>query len=482
MQRLLLPVVLLVLAMGALVMSQRADEPPEPPAVVPEIESPVTPVLSARRVPELLVVEQAQDALAADLSAVVAASPPDSCLVVTDSAGNELYTHNGRAFVVPASNLKIVTALAALLELGPDHRFVTTVVADGPIVDGVLQGDLIIVGGGDPVISTGLYVATFDPGKPQVFSSVEELADEVAATGITQITGAVLGDDWRYDDLRVVPSWPDRYAEQGQAGTLSALLLNNGFVQFPESTDLNLGLAPPVRAVDPPGHFASSFVDLLAQRGVTVLGPAGRSAGPTSTTDKQQLGSLQSPPLDQLVLQMLAGSDNTTAELLVKELGWRLNNAGTTFDGLVAIESILGDAGYDTADFRMFDGSGLDPSNLVTCGLIVSTLLSDSFGPLLEESMAVAGRSGTLHDQFLGSVAEGELRAKTGRLNNVTGLSGYVSTTPGSRLVFSYIVNTGDEQFVTDETVGLRNPLAEALMGYPVGPEVALLEPQAPPR
>ncbi|MCB0996621.1 MAG: D-alanyl-D-alanine carboxypeptidase, partial [Acidimicrobiales bacterium] len=339
MQRLLLPAVLLVLAVGALLLSNRADSSPEPPSVVPELTSPATPILSARRVPELLVGEQAKEALDADMSAILASSPPDTCLVVVDRAGNELSTPlNARQLVTPASNLKIVTALAALIELGPDYRFQTRVVADGPIVDGVVQGNLIIVGSGDPVISTGLYTSTFDPSKPQIFTSAEALADLVVETGITQVTGGVLGDDWRYDDQRVVTTWPTRYAEQGQVGPLSALLLNDGFAVFPESTDLNLGLAPPVRAEDPAAHFAASFDDLLEQRGVTVLGGSARTEGPTSITDKQELGVIESAPLSDLVRELLAGSDNTTAELLVKELGVHATGSGTTFDGLLAIQ------------------------------------------------------------------------------------------------------------------------------------------------
>src|SRR5690606_35873154 len=112
--------------------------------------------------------------------------------------------------------LKLLTATAALEELGPEHRFRTTLKGAAP-VDGVVAGDAALVGGGDPLLSTPDYAARFRR-QPQIFTDLTTLADAVVDAGIRQINGSVVGDESRYDRERYVAGWPERYITQNQTG------------------------------------------------------------------------------------------------------------------------------------------------------------------------------------------------------------------------------------------------------------------------
>lgn len=180
-----------------------------------------TPVLSARRAPELLTRPLVEQNLVNELGDWVDRSPEASCAVV--SQGNAvMFDHNGDLAVPGASTQKIVTAVAALMTFGPDHRFETVAAGSDDVRDRVLAGDLYIVGGGDPLLTSEAYRNQLSRGTERL-SDVADLADEIAATGVTHIQGSVIGDDSRYDDDRFHPAWPERFREQNQAGPISAL-------------------------------------------------------------------------------------------------------------------------------------------------------------------------------------------------------------------------------------------------------------------
>lgn len=373
-------------------------------------------------------------ALVTGLDGVVALSPPDSCLRV-DLGQTTIYEHQTDVALIPASTQKLLVGQVALGTLGPDHRFRTTVVGAAP-VDGVVTGDITIVGGGDPLLSTSAdaFVRRI-ADEPLTF--LDQLADQVVAAGVKRVAGAVVGDESRYDRERVVASWPERYLSQRQIGPLSALTVDDGY---------KLALPGPgggepthTRSAEPATDAAATFADLLRARGVQVDGGAFTGQAPEGAVE---LAHIESAPMSAVVRQMLEQSDNGTSELLTKELGVASGGGGSTSAGAAFIRSRAAEEGIPVDGTLLADGSGLDRANRTTCDSLVE-LLSRSGGAdgELAASLPVAGRTGTLRGRFRGTPAEGRLRAKTGSLNDVTSLAGFVEMPDGQVATFAYMAN-----------------------------------------
>lgn len=431
----------------------------------------VTPVLSVRRTPEALLRPRRDAAVAALVSTIPERIPGDSCLVITE-AGRPVVVHQPDRPLVPASTQKLLVS-AALLELvDPDDAFTTSVNADAAPVDGVISGDIWLVGGGDPLLTTDPYRArTPDLAVPS--TRFEDLADALVAEGVTLIEGAVIGDGTRYDEVRDVPSWPDRYREQVSAGPLSGLGVDDGLESFtPEAVPVN----PGIPAADPPAHTAQVFTDMLAERGVTVVGPAVSGPAPPEAVPIAAVRSLQ---VAEVVAQMNLFSDNTTAELLLKEIGVRASGEGSTAAGASGMVATLAGAGVALDGVSPVDGSGLDLTNQVTCRALTDIL--DIAGPdsELADTLAVAGGTGTLRDRMVGTAAEGRVRAKTGSLRHVNALAGFVESAEGRTYTFAYIANLPDGETMPPLAVELQDEMLvaiAALTGIEATPE---LEPVA---
>lgn len=468
MRRATLPTALLVIALVLGVLAWRsgagqaaADGPTRPGAV--------TPVLSVRRVPEWLAAPVADARLRSSLDRVVAASPASTCLTVS-VAGRTIYEHNPGEALPPASTEKLLTAVAAVDQLGPDTRFHTDIVAPAAMVDGEIRGDAFLVGGGDPVLSTGEYADHFEE-QPQIATSLEAFADLLARSGLRQITGRLLGDESRYDRLRVVPSWPPRFVTQNESGPLSALTVNDNFAAFPP-TQAEGASVRGTPATDPPAFAAQTMVELLQARGVRVEGGSGAGRAPTGA---KVIGDIASPPMRTVVKELLTGSDNQTAELLTKELGRTKGAGGTTAAGVQLIRHTLDRLGLPTEATVLIDGSGLDEGNRTTCPYLASLLDRAGRHSAIGDALPVAGKTGTLARRFLASPAKDRLRAKTGTLNNVTALAGFVDTQPGATVTFSYIASG---RAVTGSLLQVQEDLGSALVRYPEGPPLGSLGPE----
>jgi D-alanyl-D-alanine carboxypeptidase/D-alanyl-D-alanine-endopeptidase (penicillin-binding protein 4) len=444
-------------------------EAEDAPAEVTGTGSPATPVLSARRVPALLAAPVADRALQAELTDLVARQRGATCLTVS-SAGRTVFSDDPDLPLVPASLQKVVTAVAALEVLGPDFRFRTAVVAAAAPVDGIVMGDAWLVGGGDPILSTAAYVSRFEH-QPQTATLLEPLADAMAGAGIRGVQGSLLGDESRYDADRYPDSWPERYVNQDQSGPLSALSVNDAYVAFPPLPDVETPDEEP--APDPPAHAAAVLAGLLSPRGVQV---AATGSG-TAPEGAVELAAIESPPLTDVVAQLLRDSDNQTGELLLKEMAVARGRPGTTADGLAVVDEVLADLGLPIAGSDVTDGSGLDLGNRLSCSLVMAML--DRAGPdsALGRGLAVAGQTGTLTERFVGVPATGRLIAKTGTLPRVTSLGGFVRTVPGSTLTFSFIVNLDGGAEVDDADLRLQDELGDALVRYPEGPPLESLAP-----
>lgn len=395
--------------------------------------------------------------------------------------------------LVPASNQKLLTVAAAARKLGWDHRFTTRVVATGPIDErGVLDGDLVVVGSGDP---------TINPRHPERWRVLELWAAQIAARGVRSVSGRIVGDDnafaepgwgsgWSWDDLVTdygSPIGALQYHENEievligpglEPGTPaiistapwgSGMLIGNEVVtvaanlptriavdRLPGTVLLNVrgqvaaGSAPRRRVVavdNPTLLFVRAFRDALSRHGVTVEGePADidslpdhhdRISGVTLITD-------HSPPLYEIVVPLLKASRNGYAETLL----WALSPPGAPANeaaGLEVLGRTLTDFGIDPDLYRAFDGSGLSRYDMVSAAGLVQLLTAIWNDPALvgpfRRALPVAGADGSLSTQMKGTPAEGRVWAKTGSMFNIRSLSGYVLTADNEPLAFSFLAN-----------------------------------------
>ena len=433
--------------------------------------------------------------LASEFGAVVSlpSAPESTCLVLYRD--NELVLDvKGRLSLMPASLMKIATAAAAFEVMGPDAVYTTEVFTDSDaltsVSGGVLRSDLYLVGGGDPVLAVPEYIERWS--EPKAYTDVTVLADRVFASlreyGISRIEGRVLGDEsWYPDDERdytkVVPEgesdplWKHSWVNTNLVGPLSGLLLNDGYSTYSPSTN-SAGRKANKRATDPAQHAASDFDDLLEERGMVITGRP-RSGIAPDESERISLGSLKSPPMSEIVGRMLARSDNTTAEMVLKEIGRR--TLGSSRDQAVqgaqaALRRVMGPL---AADISMIDGSGLSYYNRMTCRAVAQLLRRAGPESPMVQGMSIAGRWGTLRNcrpkpPPAGAGDANRVRAKTGTLDHSTALAGTAVAANGGMVVFSMIAN---ESYII--RIGFCNVLQRALLNaaaqytYGVDPVVA---------
>jgi D-alanyl-D-alanine carboxypeptidase/D-alanyl-D-alanine-endopeptidase (penicillin-binding protein 4) len=373
----------------------------------------------------------------------------DACLVVHDAQGRVLYSHQPSLPLAPASTQKLLIAAAALDLLGPSYRFTTTVVTDRPLVQGV--ADLVwLVGGGDPVLSSPEFT-TFLTAQPEfarqpVTTPLSWLADHLRAAGVRAVFGGVRGDDSRYDRTRFLPAWKPSYIKGAETAPLGALEVDDG---------LDRWRPVPALTADPAAHAAGVLARLLQAGGVAAPpGPDG-----TAPANAIVLARVVSPPLSDIVTSMLRVSDNTAAEMLVRELDRASGGAGTTAGGLAVVARDAGALGIPVGGLHLDDGSGLAPTDRATCTTLLAALdlgLQPRFAPLAR--LSVSGQYGTLIDRFLGTPAQGQLSGKTGSLDGVAGL-----VARWGNVEFAFLLN-GTFPYATG--VAYENRVVAALTAY----------------
>jgi D-alanyl-D-alanine carboxypeptidase/D-alanyl-D-alanine-endopeptidase (penicillin-binding protein 4) len=431
-----------------------------PPSSGAAVETAARPVWTPERLPALLAEAQGTVDLERAVDELLGQSPARTCVAVYEGERPVLLRRPDQS-LIPASTQKTLVATAALAVLGPDFRYETRVVSDTGPRDGAV-GTLWLVGSGDPTLASPEYM-TFLSERPRFqlhqATPLTALADGLKAAGVTTVTGGIVGDDSRYDRTRILPGWKASYVIDNEVGPLGALLVNGGFTVFQP---------PEKRADDPAAHAASELSRLAAAAGIAVAGPA--SAGVAPPEGAVTLATVRSAPLSDIVAGMLRESDNTAAELLVRELGVAERRDGSTPAGTQAITDALTEAGLPTAGLRLGDGSGLEVTNRSNCALLAAALRKPDRGgaPELSPLLAVAGRTGTLSLRLVGTPLEGRLRAKPGSLNGVSGLTGYLD---GRRsLSFAFLANG---PFSEGAGRVLQDRLMALLAGYP-GPQPRL--------
>ena len=433
-------------------------------AVTQASVTPTTPVLSARRFPGVLQATTADPALSSAIDQFLSKVVGSTCVIV-EVDGRTVYERRTSEAFVPASTMKLATAMAALDILGADAKFTTRFVASDPPTNGVIEGDLFIVGGGDPLLATSGYKTVFDD-PDQFYEDFTTVADSLNAAGIRSIRGDLVGDDSRYDAVRWVPTWPARYQVGGTVAPLSALLVNDGNTGY---TDTPNDATSNRKAGDSPLLFAQTLRTVLNSRGITVEGVATTGRAPS---DGEEVASFDSVPMSQVLTEMLKNSDNTTAELVLKEIGLQSRGQGTTAAGIEATKESLKNQSFDVTDLVMLDGSGLDTGNRMSCELSLALVSAVSQRPEFSDALPLGGKSGTLRKRMLATPSTGRVRAKTGTLNSVNALAGFADTPQGSTLSFAFMHNGTDPR-----TTGVADGFTDRLMAFPKGPKIALLEP-----
>ncbi|MBV8161935.1 MAG: D-alanyl-D-alanine carboxypeptidase/D-alanyl-D-alanine-endopeptidase [Acidimicrobiia bacterium] len=417
------------------------------------------PVIDAARVPEFVADVVADARLGRQLDAVLGGRGR-SCLTVDDMRGPTIYSERSDVPLAPASNLKLLTATAVLDRIPGGERLHTEVRAAQAPVNGVVAGDLWLVGAGDPLLATADFASQAGyEHQPRPSTPLEDLATRVAAAGVRKVRGRVIGDESRYDSERVVPTWSPSYLATGQVGPMSALTVNDNFAQWTP------GVVP---APSPAATAATVFARLLQAHGVQVAG-SGEGGAPSNAP---VVTAVDSAPVADVVGVMLTQSDNLAAELLTKELGRRFAGAGTTPAGLAVIRGVLGGLGLPTQGVVMVDGSGLDRSDRATCQVLLQAVERGGPTGAVARGLSVAGRLGTLLHRFGGTPLVGQLRAKTGTLSGVAAFTGWVTTAQARQLAFSFLVNG----LASDaEGRALEDGIAAALYSYPATPSSGVL-------
>lgn len=415
-------------------------------------------------------------------------------LVVDVETGEVVYSRDAAKRYVPASNQKVLTTLAALERWGPDYRFHTVIEADGELsADGILVGDLLVRGSGDPTLSERYYEDDEQP--------LRMLVDELYDAGLRRVRGDLVIDALEWDGEVVEESWmwgdlafgygsvggvfvvgegravvearagevggdvalhwtplgaPDRFVSAvrvvapGEESDLSARIRRDGLGVEVTGTLTAHGLDTIELSVQDPVTEAGLVLRrLLSDRGIDV---DGRVSVRTDSLECRRAGcaggvalaGLRSPPLMEIVQGILEPSQNWMAEQLLWALGRSEDGRAGWEPGTEAVESMLVEGfGVDSLDLVVRDGSGLSAYNLVTPRALVSILQQVHRRPwaaAYASALAEPGESDSTLENRLDGL-QGRVYAKTGTITHVNALSGYIDTDDGRRLAFAFLTN-----------------------------------------
>ncbi|QOT00115.1 D-alanyl-D-alanine carboxypeptidase/D-alanyl-D-alanine-endopeptidase [Brevibacterium sp. JNUCC-42] len=427
-----------------------------------------------------------------------------------------LYQHEADKSFIPASNMKLFIAAATLEELGADYQFKTEVYSDGKVShNGVLQGNLVLKGYGDP---------TLQP------KDLQKIATELKQKGITSIQGQVYVDESYFDDTRLGPAWmwdDEVFAysaqisglslhknsmeavitpakEVGKPATVTITPINEyvrvistvsttdskereitveriiGHNQLVVKGTIGKDAIPygeDVTMEDPSLFVGDVFQSILQSEGITLVEK--KSVQKTSLVKGTPLVTHYSRPLSEIILELNKDSDNFYAEMLTKTMGVVKKGEGSWNAGTQAITEVLREAKFP-GKYQQVDGSGLSRLDLITPNQMMALLRyvqKKEYRDAFEASLPIAGVDGTLKSRMKETKAANNLMAKTGSMGGVNSLSGYVLATNGDKLAFSIMINgIYKSKFATQ----LQDAIGTALANYPMVPETPSQTP-APP-
>jgi D-alanyl-D-alanine carboxypeptidase/D-alanyl-D-alanine-endopeptidase (penicillin-binding protein 4) len=454
---------------------------------------------------------------AALLGAAPASKGEWGLLILDAENGETLYEQNADRYFVPASNMKLFTTALALAKLGPDYRFHTTLETRGTISEeGVLTGDVVLVGRGDPNLSNRKFPyelkEEFD-GPPE--KALAQLADALAAKGVKEISGDVVGDDsyfprerypngWEIDDMvwefgaaissivvddntvtltltpgeiagnpvqtALTPATPDFTVENDVVTSAADVKSDLTLTREPGANLVVVKGTMPARSTprklllaveEPAQHAAAILKRMFEERGIKVGGAA--RAQHDSSTDRGEptvLAEHVSVPLGDSVKLVNKISQNLHTEVLLRTAA-RQSGVWNTPDDLMKIPAdFYAAAGITAGDVIQTDGSGLSRHDLITPRAVAALLgfaQNQPWFTVYYGSLPVAGVDGTLEDRMKNTSAVGRIHAKTGSVEHVRTLSGFAETPSGRRLIFSFLSNNqgGRSHEAADALTGL---------------------------
>jgi len=423
--------------------------------------------------------------------------------IVSLNSGKVIFENDSDKYFMPASNMKNFTVATALEKLGADFKFVTSVFANAlPDANGTVAGDLRIYGRGDVSISTAFFgTSAADP--ETYYRGIDRLVDKIAATGVKRIDGSIVGDESYFRGFAVPESWEWDDLQSYFGAEISALPINDNAVDLAVMPS-NVG-GPCLVTISPPNNLfqitntcttsgstttnvtvtkridrnvleisgtmpagggvfrrtitvtrpAQLFVMLLKQRlekrGIVVTG--GARVLPSNLpppTGQLEIAKLESPPLREIAAKTMKPSQNMFTETILWTLGEQLGRkSGSAADssqlGSVVIRDFLLSIGIPADGIVIHDGSGLSRHNLITPSSVVTLYTymakQSRYAQAWRDSLTIGGVDGTLTRRFVGTDAQGNVRGKTGTIDQVSALSGYVTTAGGEQIVFSLVVN-----------------------------------------
>lgn len=414
--------------------------------------------------------------------------------------GEFLYLQNENKSFLPASNMKLFTTATAISKLGPDYVFETGVYFRGEIDSaGTLQGDLVVRGVGDPSIG-GRYTESNAPDRMEVV--FREWAQKLKSKGIQAIAGNIVGDDNYFVDKPLGFGWSWDDESEWYAAQISALSFNDNcmdIVFYPAETTgarASYELYPATDYVtvnsqvvtvrdglekgiffnrkrasnhvtitgsiseerskvtdwfsveNPTGFFTAVLKKVLVEQGLSVTGDAFDIDSLKNyqyvLADSTLLLRHVSPPLREIIKTINKESQNLWTELLLWTLGAKFRGVGDDQHGIEVVKSFLAGIGIDRNLIGIADGSGLSRHNLVTPMQVITLLRymrTHENSQYYYDSLPIAGVDGTIRRRMVGTLAENNVHAKTGYINRVRALSGYVDTKDDEAIVFSLITN-----------------------------------------
>jgi serine-type D-Ala-D-Ala carboxypeptidase/endopeptidase (penicillin-binding protein 4) len=358
-----------------------------------------------------------------------------------NAAGNRplLYSYNASKLFLPASNAKLLTTAVAINQLTPQFRAATPFYGTGTAPTLKM---LRVVGQGDPTISE---------------QEVAQVAQQLATQGVKRIE-TLVGVDTIFPGLPYVTSWQWEDFQSGDGASINGLML----YQNPD--------APPIAS--PNTHFMQRLRSILQQRQIQVdrfslITTRNSPLAAPTLAGETQIAAIEFPTMAQWIAEVNQESNNIFAEALLRRLGIAIGpNLSANEAGLTALKRGLTQFGVPPMGYELADGSGLSRKNLVSPLTFVQTLQGIARTPYLkpfQDSLAIAGKSGTLERRFLNTPIQGRLFGKTGTLKGVSSLSGYLYTSEPP-LTFSIIANHSNQENgvlrqATDEIVGLLSRL-----------------------
>lgn len=380
-----------------------------------------------------------------------------ACLDVRTEWGATVYSGGDTEPRAIASNTKLFLTAAALLKLGPENRIKTFVVGNVGS-DGKATGGLWLVGGGDPFLSTLEFKAWEELQEVQrPTTSLASLADSVVSAGVKSAP-QVIGDARVFDSNATVASHSKDLIAQKVISPISGLSVNRNIKDWATSPKNN-----PAFVDNPAAAAAAELTRLLRERGVSIGGAPTSGPAPEGATE---IASVESAPMSEIVAEINEESDNFAAEMLLKHLGVTSGGDGTTDKGVSVMADAMESLGINMDGLSLNDGSGLsrNAAKCRTLSDLLVAMLATPFADEFERSLAVAGVTGTLKKRFVDTPVQTKLRAKTGSLNDVAALSGYVREGDGARLVFAFVLSVPRADRVR---VAAEDTIARALLGYP---------------